>query len=130
MVSLPIGKKAIGFRMVYKIKRHPDWSVDRFKARLVAKGYTQLEGIDYHNTFSPTTKIVTIRCLLIVATIRWPLYQMDVANAFLQGDLDEEVYLQAPQGYFLPEKGLFVNYVNLFMDSSKIPGSGAPNLHM
>lgn len=86
---------------MYKIKRHPDGNIDCFKSRLVAKDYTQREGIEFHDIFSPTAKIVTPRCLLSVAAIKqWPLYQMDVTNAFLQGDLDKEVYMSVPQGYF------------------------------
>lgn len=100
VVDLPPKVKPIGCKWVYKIKLHSDGRVDKFKARRVAKGYTQQPGIDFHDTFSPTAKIVTIRCLLSVAVIRnWPLFQMDVTNAFLQGDLDEHIYMALPQGY-------------------------------
>jgi hypothetical protein len=67
LTSLPPGKTAIGCRWIYKIKRHSDGTIERHKARFVAKGYTQLEGIDFHDTFSPTAKMIIVRCLLAIA---------------------------------------------------------------
>ena len=100
IVPLPKGKKPVGCRWVYTLKCKADGSLERYKARLVARGYTQTHGIDYQDTFAPVAKRNTIRIIISLAmNLDWPLNQYDIKNAFLHGDLKEEIYMQLPLGY-------------------------------
>ncbi|KAL0548871.1 hypothetical protein IC582_013348 [Cucumis melo] len=98
--TLPNGKKAVGVKWVFKIKRNEKGEVERYKARLVAKGYSQRKDIDYDEVFALVARLETIRLLIALATQNnWKIFQMDVKSAFLNGYLEEEVYLEQPPGY-------------------------------
>ena len=105
LVELPNGRTSIGCRWVFKIKHQINGRVERFKGRLVAKGYAQKYGIDYDETFSPVVRFSSIRALLAFAVQNGMLiHQMDVETAFLNGNLDEEIYMDQPEGYGIPGK--------------------------
>ncbi|MCO5580873.1 hypothetical protein L7F22_034745 [Adiantum nelumboides] len=100
LVDLPTGKKPIGTKWIFKVKRKQDGTVDRYKARLVAKGYAQQKDIDYDETFAPTSRASTVRSLVAIAAHHnWKVHQLDIKTAFLNGDLQEEVYVSQPSGF-------------------------------
>jgi hypothetical protein len=104
LVKLPIGKKVVSCKWVFTVKQTPEGKVERYKARLVARGYSQTYGIDYDETFAPVAKMSTVRLLISCAVnFGWPLHQLYVKNAFLHGDLQEEVYMEVPPGWSKPE---------------------------
>ena len=105
LVELPSDRKPIGCKWVFKVKHGSDGKVERFKGRLVAKGYAQKYGIDYDETFSPVVQFSSIRALTALAVQNDMLiHQMDVVTAFLNGKLDEEIYMEQPEGYVQPGK--------------------------
>ena len=102
---IPKGAKIVGFKWVYKTKYDSKGNVERFKARLVAKGFTQREGIDYNETFSPVACKDSLRIIIaFVAHYDLELHQMDVKTAFLNGDLEENIYMAQPKGFVMEGK--------------------------
>ena len=103
LVDLPSDSNTIGCKWIFRRKYRIDGSVQTFKARLVAKGYRQSEGIDYFDTYAPVARITSIRVLMALTSIyKLVVHQMDVKTAFLNGNLDEEVYMDQLEGFVLP----------------------------
>ena len=100
LVSRPTDANIVTCKWVFTLKYHPDGTMARHKALLVARGFTQAHGIDYTETFSPVVRMNSICVLLsLVVNLNWSLHQLDVSNAFLYGDLTEQVFMEQAPGY-------------------------------
>ena len=98
----PYGCKPLGCKWVFKKKLRPDGTIEKYKAMLVAKGYAQKEEEEFFDTYSHVPRLTTIRVLLSFAASHGLLvHQMDVKTAFLNGELDEEIYMQQPDGFVI-----------------------------
>jgi hypothetical protein len=99
-VPLPKGRKPISCKWVFIIKHGVHGEVEHYKARLVARGFTQTFGVDYNETFAPIVKFVSIRCILALAAIEdMEIHQIDVKIAFLNGDIEKELYMEQPEAF-------------------------------
>ena len=108
VVLHPKGRKVVGSRWVFRIKRGPDGTVLKYKARIVAQGFTQIEGVDYDETFTPVAKHTSLRVILaLTAEHNLEVRQMDVKSAYLNGELKEEIYMEPPSGFDTPEGMVF-----------------------
>jgi hypothetical protein len=100
LVPRPPGANIVTGKWLFRHKLKADDTLERYKARWVVRGFTQRPGVDFSETFSPVVKSATVRVVLAIAASRaWPVHQMDVNNAFLQGQLRERVYCQQPVGF-------------------------------
>jgi hypothetical protein len=100
IVPRPKNKDVVSSRWLFKIKHAADGSIEKYKARFVAHGFSQKEGIDYEETFAPVARYTSIRTIItLAAKMKWKLHQMDVKTAFLTGVIEEEVYIEKPQGF-------------------------------
>jgi hypothetical protein len=98
-------KDVVSSKWLYKIKHATDGSIEKYKERFVARGFSQKEGIDYEETFSPVSRYTSIRTIISLATkMKWKLHQMDVKTTLLNGVIEEEVYIEQPQGFEVEDR--------------------------
>ena len=123
LVALPSGKSPVGCRWVYTVEWGLDGQVDQLKARLVAKGYTQQYGTNNYDTLSLMAKITFVYLLLYMVAMRsWPLFQLDIKNVFLHGDLTKEVYMEQLPGFVAKgESGLVCKLRRSLYDLKQSP---------
>src|SRR6266850_190177 len=111
VVPRPKGRKVIGSKWVFCIKRGPDGTIQKYKARIVMQGFTQVEGIDYDETFAPIAKLSFLRAILAIAMeLNLEVHQMDVKSVYLNGELEEEIYMEPPPGFDVP-KGMVLKLI-------------------
>ena len=100
VVPRPEGKSVVTSKWIYKIKNVADGSIEKYKAIFLARGFSQKEGIDYEETFALVARYTSIRSILSLdAVMKWKIHQMDVNTAFLNGVVEEEVYVEQPPGF-------------------------------
>ena len=105
IVPKPEGKSIVSSKSIYKIKHAADGSIEKYKARFVARGFSQKEGIDYEETFPPVPQYTLIRAIMALASMmKWDLHQMDVKIVFLNGVIEEEVYIEQPQVFEVEDR--------------------------
>jgi hypothetical protein len=105
IVARPKSKDVVSSKWIIKIKHIVDGSIEKYKARFVTCGFSQKEGIDYEETFTHVTRYTSIRTIIaLVAKMKWKLHQMDVKTTFLNGVIEEEVYIEQPQGFELENR--------------------------
>jgi hypothetical protein len=102
-------KSVVTSKWVYKIKHAADGSVEKYKSRFVARGFSQKEGEDYDKTFSPVSRYTSIRAIMsLSASMGWSLHQMDVKTTFVNGEIEEEVYIEQLQGFEVHSRDTYV----------------------
>ncbi|GKA84493.1 calcineurin B-like protein 4 [Tanacetum coccineum] len=102
-MDLILGCEPLGYKWIFKKKRKVNGTVDKYKATLVIKGFIEREGLDYFDTYSLVMRITSIRMILAIAALRnLEVHQIDVKKAFLNGDLEEEIYMNQPEGFMAP----------------------------
>ena len=105
VVPRPKSKDVVSSKWLFKIKHAADGSIEKYKARFVARGFSQKEGIDYEETFAPVARYTSIRTIIaLAAKMKWKLHQMDVKTTFLNGVIEEEVYIEQPQGFEVEDR--------------------------
>jgi hypothetical protein len=105
VVPRPKNKYVVYSKWIYKIKHATNESIEKHKARFLARGFSQKEGIDYEETFSPVARYTSIRTIIaLAAKMKWKLHQMDVKTTFLNGVVEEEVYIEQPQGFEVEDR--------------------------
>ena len=113
VVPRPEEKSMVSSKWIYKIKHAADGNIEKYKARFVARGFSQKEGIDYEETFAPVARYTSIRMIISLASILgWKLHQMDVKTAFLNGKIEQEVYVEQPKGFIIHNKESHVCKLN------------------
>ena len=131
-MDLPPGCKSLGYKWIFKRKLKVDGSIDKYKARFVVKVYKQKEGVDYFDTYSPITRITSIRMLMAIAVLHnLEIHQMDVKIASLNDELNEEIYMEQLEGFIVPgQEKKVCRFVKSLMDLSKLQNNGMRNLTM